>query len=70
MYFVLCSNQQCNKSNECFRYMCEPDETASYQPFTDICEKKNKYRMFINIKKGDKIKNVETKVLTDDLIEK
>ena len=70
MYFVLCNNKDCSKSSECFRYMCEPDETALYQSFTDLCEKKNKYRMFINIKKEDKIKNVETKVLTDDLIEK
>lgn len=57
MYFVLCNNENCKETIACFRFMSTPEENQRYEPFTDCCGEENNYKMFIKIRKGDKIKN-------------
>jgi hypothetical protein len=54
----MCKKFTCPKANECYRLRTLPDEDQLYDEFL-ICNEEEDYRMFIRIREGDNLRNLE-----------
>lgn len=61
MQFVLCSKSTCPKKETCYRYRAfvEEGEYQVYDEFPAICHDGDNYKLFIRIRDGDKVKDLE-----------
>jgi len=61
LQFVLCQKSTCPKKETCYRYraLVEDGEYQIYDKFPAICNESDNFKLFIRIRDGDKVKELE-----------
>jgi len=56
--FTLCHRSDCIKSNQCYRFLAEPNlHWQSYSDFIGMCNEEDEYRYFMKVRSTDKLRS-------------